>query len=587
MPLDVKVPNMLTIRRFAACLIAGLLGVLTAVAQAQDDPPGRVGRIAVVEGGVWVFDGEQREWIGALRNRPLTQGDRLATDAASSVELRIGSTTLLLGARSELQALRLDDQRMLFQLYRGSLALRVSSNEVAAEIEVLSAEGAFAPQGSGAYRIDRFDDGSFASVWRGELWFAAPDLRLALGPGQRAQFWREGVPPALRSRWLEPVYDDFASAFVRLDEADARAVTAQYVSPEMTGVEDLGRYGQWQQNPEVGAVWIPTQVSLGWAPYRHGHWAWVRPWGWTWVDDAAWGFAPFHYGRWLYWGNRWCWAPGPRGPRPIYAPALVAWVGDPGYRVGIAARSMPAAGWVPLAPHEAFRPGYHASPGYVDRLNNGRRWEGRHANRGVPGAVTLLPPDRQVPRQPVPGAMLRGDAGNSLQGNAHDRRSGYPPSRTPPSSWGDQGATTRPDRTIITPRVPMSPAQRDAIADRAAWPNADRPSAATPVWPFKPAPDPAPAAAVPSTAPAQPSPTSREHHPFRGTTPGRGAEAAGGGGAPPNFQRERPPPMRAAPPQSSAPPVPAPKPAQAPAAPAAEQPNGARAPSPGWRKAER
>jgi hypothetical protein len=25
----------------------------------------------------------------------------------------------------------------------------------------------------------------------------------------------------------------------------------------------------------------------------------MSPWGWTWVDNAPWGFAPFHYGRWV------------------------------------------------------------------------------------------------------------------------------------------------------------------------------------------------------------------------------------------------------------------------------------------------
>src|SRR4029453_15692065 len=65
----------------------------------------------------------------------------------------------------------------------------------------------------------------------------------------------------------------------------------------------------------------------GWAPYRSGQWRWVRPWGWTWVDQAPWGYAPFHYGRWVTIGNRWCWWPGGYYARPIWAPALVGFVG--------------------------------------------------------------------------------------------------------------------------------------------------------------------------------------------------------------------------------------------------------------------
>src|SRR5256885_3839541 len=43
----------------------------------------------------------------------------------------------------------------------------------------------------------------------------------------------------------------------------------------------------------------------------------------SWVDDAPWGFAPFHYGRWTIVGGSWGWVPGPIRVRPWYAPALV------------------------------------------------------------------------------------------------------------------------------------------------------------------------------------------------------------------------------------------------------------------------
>ena len=39
--------------------------------------------------------------------------------------------------------------------------------------------------------------------------------------------------------------------------------------------------------------------------------SWQAPWGWTWVDDAPWGFAPYHYGRWAQVDDSWAWVPGP------------------------------------------------------------------------------------------------------------------------------------------------------------------------------------------------------------------------------------------------------------------------------------
>ena len=131
--------------------------------------------------------------------------------------------------------------------------------------------------------------------------------------------------------------DEFDSWSLERDRRDAaRGVFArppQYVSPEVTGYQDLDDNGSWSSEPEYGYVWTPRRVAADWSPYRYGRWVWVAPWGWTWIDDAPWGYAPFHYGRWAHVRNRWCWVPGPRHVRAVYAPALVGWVGSPGVGV--------------------------------------------------------------------------------------------------------------------------------------------------------------------------------------------------------------------------------------------------------------
>src|SRR6202011_5172879 len=109
---------------------------------------------------------------------------------------------------------------------------------------------------------------------------------------------------------------------------------ARYVSRELPGYEDLDDYGDWRPNPEYGTVWMP-RVEAGWAPYHYGHWRWIEPWGWTWIDDQPWGFAPFHYGRWAYIGNRWGWVPGTVIVRPVYAPALVTFIGGAGWSLAL------------------------------------------------------------------------------------------------------------------------------------------------------------------------------------------------------------------------------------------------------------
>ena len=91
----------------------------------------------------------------------------------------------------------------------------------------------------------------------------------------------------------------------------------------MTGWEALDANGSWETVADLGAVWCPTSLPEDWAPYRYGHWRWVMPWGWNWVDDMPWGFAPSHYGRWARLNERWGWVPGDRVAQPAYAPALV------------------------------------------------------------------------------------------------------------------------------------------------------------------------------------------------------------------------------------------------------------------------
>ena len=102
--------------------------------------------------------------------------------------------------------------------------------------------------------------------------------------------------------------------------------------------EPLAPYGQWTQDPTYGTLWVPdpAQVGADFAPYQTGgQWATADSGDWMWQSDYAWGYVPFHYGRWVWAGNSWGWIPGRR-----YAPAWVTWrVGEGGY-----------VGWAPLPP---------------------------------------------------------------------------------------------------------------------------------------------------------------------------------------------------------------------------------------------
>ncbi|MGZ8155649.1 MAG: DUF6600 domain-containing protein, partial [Burkholderiales bacterium] len=201
--------------------------------------------------------------------------------------------------------------------------------------------------------------------------------------------------------------DEFDRWSAERDRREDRVSATRYVSRDMTGYEDLDQYGAWRAVPEYGNVWVPSQVPADWAPYRQGHWSWISPWGWTWIDDAPWGFAPSHYGRWVRLDRHWAWAPGPIVRRPVYAPALVGFIGGSDWSLSVS--SGPAVGWFPLGWREPFVPWYRASQRHlhnvnvthVTNVNHIYVTNIRHVHRHRADAVTVVPQHAFVSSRPA------------------------------------------------------------------------------------------------------------------------------------------------------------------------------------------
>lgn len=366
-------PKTKTYRRWVVgVVLAGVLLMLqtpvTAWAQDQDedqDPPSRVARLNYAQGSVTFQPGGEGDWVTAVPNRPLTSGDNLWTDEGARAELHVGSTAIRLAPETSMTVLDLDDRTMQLRLSEGTLNLRVRHLDDGDLVEVDTPNLAFSLQRTGEYRVDVDSAGDVTIVnvlsGRGEV--TGGGYSYTVVAGQSARF--DGTDQLNYDIGQLPRPDDFDNWAAERDHREDGAESANYVSPEMTGYEDLDDYGHWQYVASYGTVWVPSSVSADWAPYRDGHWAYISPWGWTWVDDEPWGFAPFHYGRWAYAENRWCWVPGPVAVRPVYAPALVAFVGG----VSISVGGGPGVGWFPLAPGEVYMPYYRGSRGYVERVN--------------------------------------------------------------------------------------------------------------------------------------------------------------------------------------------------------------------------
>jgi probable HAF family extracellular repeat protein len=91
--------------------------------------------------------------------------------------------------------------------------------------------------------------------------------------------------------------------------------------------------GNWVEAGNYGYCFRP-RVTETWRPYRDGHWVWTDR-GWYWDSNERFGWATYHYGRWVnIRGTGWCWVPGNQ-----WAPAWVSW-----------RESNENVGWAPLPP---------------------------------------------------------------------------------------------------------------------------------------------------------------------------------------------------------------------------------------------
>ena len=389
---------------FAAVLLA--LFQISAFA----DPSGRVGRVSYLSGTVSFFADPDEGWRPARLNYPVTSENSLWTDVSARAEVHIGSAALRLDEDSVLDFQAVTDDSTLAYLQRGSLNVRIRDYDKSDVYRITTPDGQFTLRSQGSYRIDADGERSRITVFQGRAKLDAYGASLTIEGGKTLVLRLAGEAPTMT---FEPVatsdFDNWAAA---RDARLERRSVSRYVPPSMTGYEDLDDYGEWAQAPEYGTVWYPTRVERGWVPYRHGHWSWVRPWGWTWVDDAAWGFAPFHYGRWVHIGGRWGWWPGSYIGRPIYAPALVAWIGNGGWNVSYGVGSGPGIGWFPLAPYEPYLPGYTTNIVYIRNINNfyGNRPVPLHAPATYvnlkPGA-TVVSPTTLTASAPVASNLAR------------------------------------------------------------------------------------------------------------------------------------------------------------------------------------
>ncbi len=422
-------------RRSALVLLLGLVVASAIIVPATsmadtDDPPTRVARLAYLEGSISFQPGGTDEWVTAPLNRPITTGDKVWSDQGSRAELQLDGSALRLSSNTSVSFLNLGDNVSQIQLSVGTLLVRVRRLDDNETYEIDTPNLAFSILQPGVYRITVDESGTTTAITvrsgQGEVTGAGAAYPVYANEYDVFSGTDELVENAQPDGAAQDSFDAWSRGRdSRWDNSDS----ARYVSSDVVGYEDLDGRGAWESTPDYGNVWFPRGVEAGWAPYHDGHWSYIEPWGYTWVDDQRWGFAPFHYGRWISVRGAWGWVPCPPRAygavyvRPVYAPALVAWVG---VGAGVA--------WFALGPREVYVPSYPVSRRYVNNINVSNTTVNttvinnvynttiinnktinvtnvNYVNRNVPGAVAATTSQAFTTAQPIARNAVHVDEG--------------------------------------------------------------------------------------------------------------------------------------------------------------------------------
>ena len=444
------------------------------------------------------------------------------------------------------------------------------------------------------------------------FWAATSATSGAAIPNSTGQPWDDAASDARGAR-------DLATRKVRdVQEVQIATQPDRYADTDPSALTDfsgiLDPFGSWVDDPTYGTVWIPSRDVVGadFAPYQTaGHWEYDQA-DYVWVSDYAWGWVPFHYGRWVFIeGAGWAWIPG-----RTYAPAWVNWqVGDAGWDY---------YGWSPMPPDWIWYGGVavglsfvpYEPYGYVPRTHLFDHHLHRHLVRDKHASEVarhmqpyehLSPGGRDRPfarshvrgpapnpngRPPVTVVQLRpGEHGETLARNYAQPSTARELGAKPPSPHvvrprPQERPPSKPERGVRSPeQPPATPERQPTTAQPSAPPSIQQPAQPRPperpsiqaeaphARPERPPPSTRPPGAAPPGPPSIPRPVT----PPRAAVPEPEPSLRGPSAAPPTARPTPPPP----------PPTQAERPLPSPRATSPTPPPAARPTSPPAHRAER
>ena len=228
-------------------------------AQDQDDPPGRVARLGYLQGSVSFQPAGETDWVGAVPNRPMSTGDQLWTDENSRAEVQLGSAVIRLAPLTTFSFLnsmtirfRSSSPRARSTLRCGGCGTRrISRSTRPTRRLTFSSPGIIAWR-----RVPTEVTRSSASATAKAKPRAEARLRCTAGREPHSAEPTRSTP--MSSRFTIPTNSIHWSE--GRDHRYDFSRSAQYLSRDVVGFDDLDDYGDWRDDSSYGHVWFPNQV---------------------------------------------------------------------------------------------------------------------------------------------------------------------------------------------------------------------------------------------------------------------------------------------------------------------------------------
>lgn len=263
-------------------------------------------RLSFLESTVSFWRSGAEDWVRARLNTPLAPGDHLYASSDGRFEVQLDSEAFIRASHeTELVVETVDPSFVQARVTRGRIAVDARSLEDGLTVEIDTPGAAFTMDQPGYYRIEVGEQTIEITALKGG------QAEVVLSSGER---WpvRSGEQAFVDPASTTPVAIQRAAPADAWDEWNVQRTQSvlatqsrDYLPRGVYGGETLDAHGSWEEEATYGRIWYPRAVAVDWVPYSVGNWVWDPTFGWTWIDDSPWGWAPFHYGRWVRVGPRW------------------------------------------------------------------------------------------------------------------------------------------------------------------------------------------------------------------------------------------------------------------------------------------